>query len=148
MAQAMKIYKNGVPISTSTYDFSCDHNLYINQVYFYNLVTAQLFGYNDIAYQPSDDLCRNRGATINPNWTSFINGGKIGELVGLSNGEKIAFEILNPNNQNWANNKHSAIGSGEDQTITMKAKINKDSSPTHRLSADNYQSSVTVQLSY
>lgn len=147
-AQAMKIYQNGAPISTSTYDLECNHNLYINQVHFHNLVTAQLFGYTNIGWQPSDDLCINRGAKINANWTSFINGGQIGALVGLSNGEKIAFEILNPNNQNWADNKHSAIGSGEDQTITMKAQINKDSSPTHRLSADNYQSSVTVQLSY
>ena len=83
------------------------------------------------------------------NPSSLANlGGYIGSLIGLSNGEQIAFEILNPSNQNWASNSYSANGNGLEQKITLKAQIKKENSPTHRLSADTYQSNITVQLTY
>ena len=140
-----KLYKDGVPISTSKFDVTC--SLSSNGANFATAEAAALFNVSKLgSYVPVNGLCH--GRIIQQKALDQLSGNSIGFLSGLSSGEKIAFEILNPNNQNWAYNKYSAIANGTEQNIPLKAQIKKENSPTHRLSADTYQSNVTVQLTY
>ena len=147
--QFVKLYKDGVPISTDS-DIACDVSL-DNHAYFNTAEAAALFNVSSLHnYVPVNGLClgTNSSTLFQQNGLNQLSGNSIGFLSGLSSGEKIAFEILNPNNQNWAYNKYSAIANGTEQNIPLKAQIKKENSPTHRLSADTYQSNVTVQLTY
>lgn len=76
---------------------------------------------------------------------------EIGALKGLVNNEVIKYSLELPNQSStiWdSNNKYYVKASGEQQTIPMKANIKKTENPTHRLSPDNYQDTLTVVLNY
>ncbi len=97
--QQIKLYKDNVPISTETLDIECS-GVNPNSVYFYTIQAAQIYGYNSTGcYNDNQNICTSNNTF---NTSSLANlGGSIGSLTGLSNGEQIAFEILNPSNQNW-----------------------------------------------
>lgn len=144
--QDVKLYKDNVPISSAFLDIEC-YGAYPNKVFFYTIEAAQIYGVNNTGWNDIPDVCTSNN-TFNTSSLANLGGSSIGSLTGLYNGEQIAFEILNPSNQNWASNSYSANGNGLEQKIILKAQIKKENSPTHRLSADTYQSNVTVQLTY
>ncbi len=97
--QLVKLYKDNVPISTETLDIECS-GVNPNSVYFYTIQAAQIYGFNNAGWNDIPDVCTSNN-TFNTSSLANLGRSSIGELTGVSNGEKIAFEILNPSNQNW-----------------------------------------------
>lgn len=99
--------------------------------------------------------------TVPTDWTGDLSGSRnfssgqdinIGALKGISNGEQIVYSLEIPNDSSkiWSKgaNYYSVNSTGSNQTIPMKAHIKRSNNVAHKLSADTYQSYLTVELTY
>ena len=126
----LSIFNYNVPISTETYDINC-HAGNKGFVLLNTNEAAALYGYNQSGWHTDpQNICTpiHYSNIFNPSSLANLVVSSIGYLTGLSNGEQIAFDILNPSNQNWASNSYSANGNGLEQKITLKAQIKKENS--------------------
>ena len=87
------------------------------------------------------------GSSLN---MTTLSGYSTGKLTGINKNEIIQYTLELPGATSvWnTSNKYTGKGTGENQTIPMKAKINTSGSPTHMLSPDNYIDTLTVLLAY
>lgn len=87
------------------------------------------------------------GSSLNMN---TLSGFSTGKLTGITKNEIIQYTLELPGTTSiWnTSNKYTGKGTGENQTIPMKAKINTSGSPTHMLSPDSYIDTLTVLLNY
>ncbi len=149
--ESIKIMNNGIQLSSISWDMEC-WAAYPGKVYFNTYEAAELFGYTGQIQMYIDDnqgLCTNSGSFVDSSLNSLNSGSGI--LSGLVSNEKIAYAIQSPTDSSkiWnRTNKYSLVSDGQEQVVQMKAKINKSENPTHRMTPDTYQSTVTVVLNY
>ena len=149
--ESIKIMNNGSQLTSSYWDMEC-WSKYPDKVYFNTYEAAELFGYTGKVRIHIDDnqgLCTSSGSFVGSSLNSLNSGSGI--LSGLVSNEKIAYAIQSPTDSSkiWnRNNKYSLVSDGQEQVVQMKAKINKSENPTHRMTPDTYQSTVTVVLNY
>ena len=149
-AEFVKVYKDGQRISSSTYDIECNIGAK-NKVWIYSQEMKSLLNAPVISgYIPDQwGMCSGNRVTYDV-LISSISDETGGSLVGLSSSEQINYFLTVPNTNNtWGGNtQYELLATGVEQTIPIKANIKRADNPTHRLTPDTYQSTLTVVLNY
>lgn len=137
-------------VLSNTY-FECNSSMN-GQVHFWTQEDMASLGltWTGINWNPDTlSLCNNDG-TVNQTTLSSLGYGSAGILKGMSAGEQIVYTISHPTDGTTWNlsNTFSSNGNGDIQNIVLKANIAKNGNPTHRMTPDTYQSTLTVKLIY
>lgn len=164
-AQWIFLYENGKRLTSLRQDASCRSNS-PGKILVWSEQAAKILGYtgdyNSLEkYNLSTPMLVDTNNYCSGNRFNIANlekdiglyGGvkENGSLMGLIKGENILYSLELPGNSSkkWSiSNTYAMISNGDDQQIQMKANITSSGNPTHRLSPDTYQDTLTVVLTY
>lgn len=149
-----KIYLDGVALTSERQDFGC-REWNRGEIYIFTNQAANLLGYQEGVYSNNSiDMPLCNGKTINENTFSKIlntETSDIGYLKGVSHAENIVYFLDVPNDasKKWGvRNNYKMVSSGVETNVVMKAHIKRADNPTHKMTPDTYQSTLTVVLTY
>lgn len=154
--QGVKVYKNGVAISSAGMDIYCaSENIYFKSaeaISFYGMEGGKIDMPYNSNYQKYDLCASNFMYASAFNQIAADNATRARGMKGAAKGDVLGYKITLPNDSTkiWIKgmNEYSAKGTGSLQKITVNAQILPEDSSSKYVAEDIYVDTLTAEVSY